>query len=41
MATPIIKAKLKGTDPRVYLPDILARIAGTPITKLEQPLPWI
>jgi transposase len=40
MATLIMSAKLNEVDPQAWLADILARIADTPTTKLEQPLPW-
>jgi transposase len=40
MATLIISAKLNDIDPQAWLADVLARIADTPITKLEQLLPW-
>ncbi|RAL97809.1 IS66 family transposase [Agrobacterium sp. MS2] len=40
MATLIMTAKLNGIDPQVWLADVLARIADTPITRLEQLLPW-
>lgn len=40
MATLIMTAKLNDTDPQVWLADVLARIADTPITRLEQLLPW-
>ncbi len=39
MATLIMTAKLNGIDPQVWLADVLARIADTPITRLEQLLP--
>lgn len=40
MATLIITAKLNDVDPQAWLADVLARIADTPITRLEQLLPW-
>lgn len=40
MATLITSAKLNNVDPQALLADVLARIANTPITKLEQLLPW-
>ncbi|MET3858563.1 IS66 family transposase [Rhizobium sp. OAE497] len=40
MATLIISAKLNDIDPQAWLADVLARIADTPITRLEQLLPW-
>ena len=40
MATLIMTAKLNDIDPQVWLADVLARIADTPITRLEQLLPW-
>jgi len=40
MATLIMTAKLNDVDPQAWLADVLARIADTPITRLEQLLPW-
>jgi hypothetical protein len=40
MATLIMSAKLNEVDPHAWLADVLARFADTPITKLEQLLPW-
>ncbi len=40
LATLIMTAKLNNIDPQVWLADVLARIADTPITRLEQLLPW-
>lgn len=40
MATLIMTAKLNDIDPQAWLADVLTRIADTPITKLEQLLPW-
>jgi hypothetical protein len=40
MATLIVTAKLNNVDPQAWLADVLARIADTPVTKLEQLLPW-
>ncbi|MQB12420.1 IS66 family transposase [Agrobacterium sp. ICMP 6402] len=40
VATLIMTAKLNDIDPQAWLSDVLARIADTPITKLEQLLPW-
>ncbi|CAN7143727.1 IS66 family transposase [Agrobacterium tumefaciens] len=40
MATLIMTAKLNDIDPQAWLADVLARIADTSITKLEQLLPW-
>lgn len=40
MATLIMTAKLNHIDPQAWLADVLARIADTPITRLEQLLPW-
>lgn len=40
MATLIMTAKLNDIDPQAWLADALARIADTPVTKLEQLLPW-
>ncbi|TWC77152.1 transposase [Rhizobium sp. SJZ105] len=40
MATLIITAKLNDIDPQAWLADVLANIADTPISRLEQLLPW-
>lgn len=40
MATLITSAKLNNIDPQAWLADVLARIAATPITRLEDLLPW-
>ncbi|RWF33252.1 MAG: IS66 family transposase [Mesorhizobium sp.] len=40
MATLINTAKLNGIDPQAWLADVLARIADTPITQIEDLLPW-
>ena len=40
MATLIMSAKLNDIDPQAWLADVLARIADTPLSKLEQLLPW-
>lgn len=40
MTTLIMSAKLNDIDPQAWLTDVLTRIADTPITKLEQLLPW-
>lgn len=40
MATLIMTAKLNDIDPQAWLADVLARIADTPMTRLEQLLPW-
>lgn len=40
IATLIMTAKLNDIDPQVWLADVLARIADTPITRLERLLPW-
>jgi len=36
MATLIMSAKPNGIDPQAWLADVLARIAGTPIIRLEE-----
>ncbi len=40
MATLIMTAKLNDIDPQAWLADVLAKIADTPISRLEQLLPW-
>lgn len=40
MATLIMSAKLNDIDPQAWLADVLANIADTPISKVEQLLPW-
>ncbi|MBP2238872.1 hypothetical protein J2Z31_005413 [Sinorhizobium kostiense] len=40
LATLIMSAKLNDVDPQAWLADVLAHIADTPITRLEQLLPW-
>ncbi|MFK4826279.1 IS66 family transposase [Paenochrobactrum sp. BZR 588] len=40
IVTLINTAKLNDVDPQAWLADVLGRIADTPITKLEQLLPW-
>ena len=40
MTTLIMSAKLNDIDPQAWLADVLARIADTPLSKLEQLLPW-
>lgn len=40
MATLLMTAKLNDIDPQAWLADVLARIADTPISRLEQLLPW-
>ncbi|WP_246642815.1 IS66 family transposase [Rhizobium laguerreae] len=40
IVTLIMSAKLNDIDPQAWLADVLARIADTPISKLEQLLPW-
>src|SRR6185437_486467 len=41
MATLIMAAKLNDVDPQAWLADVLARIAGTPQTWLNELLPWL
>jgi hypothetical protein len=36
----IVTAKLNGVDPRAWLADVLARIAGHPASRLHELLPW-
>jgi transposase len=40
MTTLIASAKLNGVDPQAWLADVLARIAGTPQSRLPELLPW-
>ena len=40
MATLIMTAKLNDIDPQAWLADVLANIADTPISRLQQLLPW-
>ena len=40
MATLITTAKLNDVDPQAWLSDVLARIAGTPQSRLAELLPW-
>lgn len=40
MATLVMSAKLNDLDPQAWLADVLASIADTPISRLEQLLPW-
>ena len=40
MATLIMTAKLNDIDPQAWLADVLARIAGTPQSRLAELLPW-
>jgi transposase len=40
MATLITTAKLNDVDPLAWLADVLARIAGTPQSRLHELLPW-
>lgn len=40
MATLIMSAKLNDIDPQAWFADVLANIADTPISRLEQLLPW-
>jgi transposase len=40
MYTLITTARLNGIDPQAWLADLLTRIAGTPVSRLPQLLPW-
>jgi transposase len=40
MATLVMTAKLNDVDPQAWLADVLTNIADTPISRLEQLLPW-
>ena len=36
----IVTAKMNGVDPQAWLADVLARIAGQPVHRLDALLPW-
>jgi hypothetical protein len=36
----IVTAKMNDVDPQAWLADVLARIAGHPVQKLDELLPW-
>lgn len=36
----IVTAKMNGIDPQAWLADVLARIAGHPVSRLDALLPW-
>ena len=36
----IVTAKMNDIDPQAWLADVLARIAGHPVQKLDELLPW-
>ena len=36
----IVTAKLNDIDPQAWLADVLARIAGHPVSRLDELLPW-
>ena len=36
----IVTAKLNDVDPQAWLADVLARIAGHPVQKLDELMPW-
>jgi transposase len=40
MYTQIVTCKLNDVDPQAWLTDVLARIAGHPVQKLDELLPW-
>ena len=40
MYTLIVTTKLNGADPQAWLADVLTRIASTPISRLDELLPW-
>ena len=40
IATLIMTAKLNDVDPQAWLADVLARIAGHPVQRLDELLPW-
>ena len=36
----IVTAKMNGVDPQAWLADVLLRIAGHPVHRLDEPLLW-
>ena len=36
----IVTAKMNGVDPQAWLADVLLRIAGHPVHRLDELLPW-
>ncbi|MBD1549479.1 transposase domain-containing protein, partial [Roseibium aggregatum] len=40
MVTLLNTAKLNDVDPQAWLADVLARIAETPVSQVEELLPW-
>jgi hypothetical protein len=40
MATLIQTAKMNDVDPQAWLADVLARVAGHPVHRLHELLPW-
>jgi transposase len=36
----IVTCKMNGVDPQAWLADVLARIAGHPMHRLDELLPW-
>ena len=40
MYTLIETAKLHGIDPRAWFADVLARLPGSPASRIHQLLPW-
>lgn len=40
MATLILTAKMNDVDPQAWLADVLAHVAGHPVHRLKELLPW-
>jgi hypothetical protein len=36
----IVTCKMNGVDPQAWLADVLSRIAGHPVHRLDELLPW-
>lgn len=40
MYTLIVMAKMNNIDPQAWLADVLARLPGTPVSRVHELLPW-